>query len=388
MHYARLLFIGGALAVLVSIMHTPAWPQGLGGGAIVGIDDGTAHECIDTSKYNVSIQLVGLQVRRTSNFWSRSKNLGAKIDVTILNKNNQEFVFPRGVLINAREINGDIATLPIKKSIMSKYRLDDGTDPYVNIGLNIFVINLEEQTPASSALLQFIDFSSSLPLPPNPYVQGVQHFAGFAQKVIEANIRTAEEKSPVAALSFDLASNDDDLQNCPRGALRQGVTAVIFSHQGSESDGIIPLSELRNFCLELSEDTNQILYRRKSNDGCVRTTPPKILRNPLVAILVNKWLKDPRGQTARSIIESATRQAVPNAPTTVTTSAATIAASKLATNFADANTSAEGIKDLFGFFINQPLRPLDGSGGQVREAEAAVSLRLCAIAGVPANECD
>src|SRR5262249_52879745 len=124
--------IGAAVVLGGCAFPLPANAQ-TGGGAFLAVEDGTSHSCIDVSKYNVSMMVVAIQAKRTDSFWKRSKTLGVKLDVVITNQDGKSFTFPRGIQMSAREISGDIATLPAKFTIMSKYILYSDK-AYVNVG--------------------------------------------------------------------------------------------------------------------------------------------------------------------------------------------------------------------------------------------------------------
>src|SRR5262249_38406171 len=287
----------------VSLLASHSSNAELGGGVFLQVQDSSSHSCIDITKYDVSMMVVALQAARTETWWKQSKTMGAKFDVVILNKEGKEFTFPRGALLSAKDIRGGIALLPIKYPIMSKYSLT-GNQPYVNVSLNFYLISSETLSQPINGLLQFIEFSKSLPLPPNPYVQGVQHFANFAQRIFSDNVRTAEEREPVAIFSFDLPSSAEDVQHCPAQGLRQGINAVMFSHAGLIRDGFIPLGDYNRYCYEFDAVTGRILFRPKKPSGCDAQVPSTILRNPLVAFVVSRWSKNPGATSSLAAVSS------------------------------------------------------------------------------------
>jgi hypothetical protein len=370
-----------------------------GGGAFLAVEDGTSHGCIDVSKYNVSMMVVAIQGKRTDTFWKRSKTLGVKLDVVLTNQDGKLFTFPRGIQINAREISGDIATLPAKFTIMSKYSLY-GDKAYVNVGLNVYMINIETASQAARGMTQLIEFSKNLPLPANPYVPGMQLFGDFVQKLVSDDIQSVEEKEPVAAFSFDLASSDEDVRNCPATGLREGINAVVFEHSGS-GEGVLRLDDLRSHCYYFDEATSRMVYRRKANGTCSKDQRATVLRNPLVAFLVGKWSRSP----ASTNPVAALRGAKPVAPERqesgvgrVTDAGARLALNKhtrigdLGEKLESANVKAivdalsrQGAENslettLSGFDNTSPA-------ARVIEAETALNLHVCALAGVSAGEC-
>lgn len=369
----------------------------VGGGVLLQVQDSSAHACIDVTKYDVSMMLVALQAARTNTFWKQSKTMGAKFDVTFLNKEGKEFTFPRGALLSAKDISGDIALLPVSFPIMAKYSLM-GEQPYVNVTLHFYLVNAETISQPVNAILGFIEFSKSLPIPPNPYVQGVQHFANFAQKIFSDNVRSAEEKNPVAIFSFDLPSSAEDVRDCPIAGLREGINAIMFSYAGLPEEGIIPLSDYSKYCYELESTSRRILYRPKKGDACDSQAPSAVLRNPLVAFVVSKWSKNPAATTAAAVLQEIKPAQRPQQQgLSITKGSADLVLSRLSrTDEAAADVKGVNVKTILDI-LNAGNLPDDARSAstlgdvnapaRVREAETAVNLHLCSLAGIAAFEC-
>jgi hypothetical protein len=74
-------------------------------------------------------------------------------------------------------IRADIPLLPITYPVMSKYSLiGQDNNPYVNIELDLYLLTLQSQSSGFKDLMSVINFASSLPLPANPYVTGMEYF--------------------------------------------------------------------------------------------------------------------------------------------------------------------------------------------------------------------
>jgi len=392
----RRLVIAG-IFTFVSLLASHSSNAEVGGGVFLQVEDSSSHSCIDITKYDVSMMVVALQAARTESWWKQSKTMGAKFDVVILNKEGKEFTFPRGALLSAKDIRGDIALLPIKYPIMSKYSLT-GDQPYVNVSLNFYLISSETLSQPINGVLEFIEFSKSLPLPPNPYVQGVQHFADFAQKIFSANVRTAEEREPVAIFSFDLPSSVEDVRQCPGQGLREGINAVMFSHPGSTQDGFITLGDYTRYCYHFDAVAARILFRPKKPEGCDLQAPATPLRNPLVAFVVSRWSKNPAGTSSVAAVSSINpAMASPHGSSSISTSA-DLAVSKLNRgDAAAADVRSDNVRKILnvlnGGASTSDLRTTVESLGQttnparVREAETAINLHLCSLAGISPVEC-
>jgi len=384
-----------------SILISASANAQIGGGAFIPLESSSNHACIDVSKYKVSIMVVTLQAKRTDTFWKKSKTLGAKFDVVITNQDGKAATFPRGVQLTAKDISGDIALLPAQFPIMSKYTLNDSR-PFNNISLNFYIINLEKESDAVKGILHFIEFTKSLPLPPNPYLQGVQLFGDFAQQVVNNNIQSAEEKQPVATVSFDLPSTDEDVKNCPPTGLREGPNAIMFEYPESGA-GILRVDETSNYCFYYDQPSSRIVYRKKSANLCNLNDPPTILKNPLVAFIVSKWSKSPTA-TSLDIVLGNVRtdaQALPSAKwMKITDSDTKLALGRrvASTRMTDLKTESENVKTVFRG-LNNPgdwttvqtkfFTPdaSTSTAARVIEAETAINLYYCALVGINAAAC-
>jgi hypothetical protein len=363
-----------------------------GEGTFIEVEDGTKHECIDVTKYDVSMMLVSLQAKRTRTFWKESKSLGSRFDVTILNSDGKDFTFPRGVMLDATDIVHDVALLPIRFPLMSKYSLT-GDKPYSNITLTFYVVNVEQLNAVTNAVSEFIDFSKSLPLPPSPYIQGVQHFADFAIKIFKDNLKTVEDAQPVAAFSFDLASTDEDVGACPATALRNGIHAAIFSGDSSE-EGVISVSDASKYCYFIEPTSGQIMYDVKSSSGCSVAISHKPLRNPLVAFFATRWSKPGAQTNLSSVVGLFNGGKIEQRGPGLTRSNVELALSKVRQTYGTAASTENVIEIDRALRSSSPermsnLAQAEKSAGaeQIRAAETTLSLYLCGVAGVSLALC-
>jgi hypothetical protein len=213
----------------------------------------------------------------------------------IQNQSGAAFNFPRAKQLAVSSTRADIGLLPMRFQIMAKYSLaGSNRDPYVNVGLDLYLFRLESQSVGFKDLMALINFSSTLPLPPNPYIIGVEYFGKFAQQIVDQSIQNGDEKLPVASFSFDLATDDDQAgAKCPPQALRDGVQAVLFDYEGKPDDGMIKADESAKYCYWFNPGSNRIVYSLRPVGGaaCAGTAPngANQLNNPLVAFLVSSW---------------------------------------------------------------------------------------------------
>ena len=397
-----------ALAALL-IIPSAVRAEVLGGGAFIPVQDGSSHECIDVTQSTVSISLVTAQLRRTDTFWKKSKSLGVKIDVRLINQSSEPFDFPRGRQVSVSTYKGDIGLLPMIFPVMAKYSLVDPNNQraYVNLGLDVFLINLESESSLASGILKFIDFSKNLPLPPNPYLQGVQFFGAFAQKIIDGDIHSTEDKLPAATLSFDLASSGADISNCEaqRNAswrypvLRDGIIAVMWDYEGKPEDGFVRLSEVDKYCYYPTQ-SQRIAFAAKSSDVCPPASQSKTLNNPLVVFEINKWVRQPSAVKPADFNIGPLHGAVSKPFLSTSSAEAVVHKERENTNSQQAavgfqTMGAQGVKSYFDAINTGNLREQLNAAGKnapeksaaVREAETAIALHRCGLLGISPSDC-
>lgn len=400
-----------SVLAVVSAFGTMSWTvqaDTAGGGVFIPIHDGSSHRCIDVTKSTVSMSVFTAQLTRTDKFWKKSKSLGVKIDVKLLNQSGQAFVFPRGRQISVTSYKGDIGYLPMVFPITSKYSLINPIDTkaYVNIGLDVFVINIETKSGLAKGVSSFIDFSKHLPLPVNPYTQGVQLFGEFAQKIVEGDIQSADEKLPAAVFAFDLASSAADLSECENTTnspwlnpiLREGIVAVMWDYDGKPEDGFVRVSDVDKFCYYPTA-SKRISYAPKVNGACPEEAPSKFLNNPLVAFVVNQYSKDPN--TVKSFDVNPIHKSMAQLTLTYATAEAVVQKafavddtgewmnSKMMKKYFDSITEGnlQTVFDREMGKTDQASFPMVSPGVSVREVETAIAIHRCGLVGISANDC-
>ncbi|MHA6829844.1 hypothetical protein [Ralstonia pseudosolanacearum] len=370
------------------------------GGAIVYIYDGSDHACVDVSQNLVSMMLVDAQLQRSQSWWNAfftsKAALGVKFDVTIENSQGTSFDFPRAKQLAVPSTRSDIGYLPMRFSIMSKYPLiDDKKTAYTNTSIDLYLITLDKSSAAFSDIMTFINFSSTLPLPPNPYITGMEYFGKFAQQIVNQNLSNGTDQYPVASFSFDVAANSDQAKPaaCPPTALREGVQAVIFDYDGKLSDDMIRVADADKYCFWYSTPTSRIVFKTKGATQCPTTLPADAqnLGNPLVAFIVSAWPLP--GTNAKSPADVKSSQTPSKVDTTLTEASIATFTTKSRVQAPTALAFNPAIiKDLFAGFTqsNAPAsQRLDQALKAATSADvsAALALKRCAIVGIHPKEC-
>jgi hypothetical protein len=395
----KLFMIGICLLIAFSSGDVEAQAS-TSGGAIVNIYDGSDHGCVDVSQNLVSVMLVNAQLQRSQSWWSalfKSKAaLGVKFDVSIENNQGTSFDFPRAKQLAVSSTRSDIGYLPMRLSIMSKYPLiDDKKIAYKNTSIDLYLITLEKSSAAFSDVMMFVNFSSTLPLPPNPYITGVEYFGKFAQQIVNQSLSNGADQYPVASFSFDLAADADQAKPaaCPSTALREGVQAVVFDYDGKSSSDMISVVDVGKYCFWYSAPSRRVMFKTRDSAQCPATLPEdaKNLGNPLVAFIVSAWALP--SANAKPPAEVANSQTPSNIGTILSeASIATFARTAKVQSPANLALNPAIVKDLFSGFTQSKTsvsQRLDQALKKATPADvsAALALKRCAIVGVPPAEC-
>ncbi|WP_148669148.1 hypothetical protein [Burkholderia pyrrocinia] len=395
----KLLLIGVCLLIVFSYGEADA-QVGTNGGAIINVYDGSDHGCVDASKNLVSLMLVSAQLQRSQSWWSalfKSKAaLGVKFDVSIENSQGTSFNFPRAKQLAVSSTRSDVGYLPMRFPIMSKYPLvDDKNVVYKNTSIDLYLMSLEKGSAAFSDVMAFVDFSSALPLPPNPYITGMEYFGKFAQKIVNGSLSSGADKYPVASFSFDLAANADQAKpaTCPSTALREGVQAVVFDYKGKLSDDMISIADTRKYCFWYNAPTSNIVFKARNAAQCPATMPEdaKSLGNPLVVFTVSAWaLPNANAKPPAEMANNQTPSNVGAIPSDA--SIANFVTTTKAHSPVNFSINPEIVKDLFSNFTQAKTSASQRFDQALKNAtpadvSAALALKRCAIVGVPPAEC-
>jgi hypothetical protein len=370
------------------------------GGTFIDIEDGSQHDCVNISNHLISMTLVQAQLQRSQNWWESfilsKAALGVKWDVNLEDESGKLFDFPRAKMLSVSATRSDIGLLPMTLPIMSKYRLV-GADsvPYNNVSLDLYLVNIEKESVAFKDFTALANFSSSLPVPANPYITGVEYFGNFVQKIIDQNIQQGAQPQPDASFSFDLASNEEQVKSCPRQALREGVQAVIFDYDGTLDRQMIKAEESANYCFWYVSGTSRILFSsRPAGGSACAASPPgesKQLNNPLVAFLVSPWPVAGTSAASPSAVTSANKASPVDAKVAVGAIEQFAVASQ---RVLPAGTSLSGGKVAAVFnAATAKTSSTTGFAASVAEANpdevaAALALKRCALVGISASACE
>jgi hypothetical protein len=303
-----LIVLAAMSAARIPALAQETGTQAAEGGVFIAIDDGNPRQCINVTRSVTSIYLVAVKSEmNNSSFLPRwlaeTTNVGVKANITLIDPKTQNpvFTFPRAVKL--RPVGStNIITLPIVSELLTKFSFMNNSSqppsPLANVSIDLDFINIKGGTPLAVAMLSLISFTEDLPIPPNPYVPGVQLFGQFANTLIHQASAGNGDDSPVAKISYDLATTD----SCKSRELTEGTTGIIFDPKKPDTKNTIATSEATNYCyFKEQEPGSAVTYLKKLilNQTCEQQAvlikksalygTRVQLNNPQIVIAVNSY---------------------------------------------------------------------------------------------------
>ncbi|WP_156428170.1 hypothetical protein [Novosphingobium sp. FSW06-99] len=279
-------------------------PGTVSGGIIVPVVDPNGSDCIDVTKQSVSMLVLDLKAQRYSSWFSETKNIGVKIDVTMLGPtgpNQGTFSFPRALSLTPVG-KGDVLEIPVHQfPILTNYNFSDNSgNPYSNVGLDVSFIDITGSNSLSSTITSLISFTKSLPIPANPYEQGVQYFGNFVSQ-LQNSESDPKNSQALAAVNNDLFAGNG---TCKATQLHEGTYAILYDFQsggglfvtsGNRPDGVIDVSTIasgvgpipagqKRYCFYLTGGSVSYAEQGSAVDCSKVTNPLSVLNNPQVVI--------------------------------------------------------------------------------------------------------
>ncbi|HTC95908.1 MAG TPA: hypothetical protein VK699_20875 [Terriglobales bacterium] len=288
-----------SLAILVILVSTLTC-QGQDSNTVFFRDVNT--RCINSSKDAIWLTVVDYKTTIHQGFLAQDSSTGVMIDAAVDNGDKNAH-FP--VLLDQQIPHGATATdaiqVPVGKALMTNYKLTN-SDLQVD-ALNISVKLVRKQSPTAwgSAFLALADISKQIKLPSNPYTDGFQLFANFANSAVQKSLETPDAPStlPIGTLELGFSSDDENIANNCTDFSRTGIVAIIDNVPGrNENEGYPDITRQGDYCwyADLSSGV-QLSYAKKDNNGACGTGAAwHSLESPRLAFLLQK--RDASGQPA------------------------------------------------------------------------------------------
>ncbi|WP_124892431.1 hypothetical protein [Burkholderia sp. Bp9090] len=258
------------------------------GSVILPLSNVTAN-CLNVSKKTVDFWILSARVPTDANWFRSTNGVGARVDVT-LSGLGQKASFPAAAAIDTRDIGGKIVRASLGLHVLADQDLwntKNASSPIRTSDLSVPLTFVRRQGTSDTvkvfqALLNFTK-SSSVLIPPNPYVQGAQLVGQLANSI--ATVFTADSNDivdPNFSLAFSMSRMDS---GCSVKDLHDNVgVEIIDSNVGDENQGIIKTKNIANYCFyKIGQEADpDIGFVRKAGGVCPVAAPANvaILSNP------------------------------------------------------------------------------------------------------------
>lgn len=262
------------------------------GAIIVRVPDGTTPVCINANKHKLSFILRKIIINKDVGYFKQDKEVGLLLNVFMAGntgdggdgQENQKF--PRMFKTSIEEFDQGLITLPFEKVLFHGYKLKSDNTLTTQIETSFSVLKKKEKAPFAVAIEQLGKITSSLPIPPNPYVPAFRHFANYADEVVTKSINeenNVSEELKGGNIAFAFSEND----TCDGTLETTGTIAVVKSSVGTEDEGIINTS--KNYCYTAQfKPVFELRFASMPAGGnCTTATNFKQLRNPYLGFVLN-----------------------------------------------------------------------------------------------------
>ncbi|MBZ9937497.1 hypothetical protein LB518_14425 [Mesorhizobium sp. BR1-1-16] len=248
---------GNAVRLLVACLllaAAPAAADSLDGGIIVRVDDESVGRCISAQDDAVTLQLVRAVENKYSGWISSDKSIGLYIETTIegaTGSATKKVTFPRAFLIGVNDYQSGRVSLPVEQKLLSRFRLKNGDNVYSSAEFAIRLVKIQKDGAATIALRILADSTKNLPIPANPFTDGLDFFVDLSNRLVDKYIDgelSDTDSADRAKLALEFSPNGD----CSGGLATTGALAVIFNNDQPEtaddSLGVLSISKESDYC--------------------------------------------------------------------------------------------------------------------------------------------
>jgi hypothetical protein len=259
---------GAAACVVLTCSSAAVKSEPIDGGMIVRITDPLASRCISAQDDAVTFQLVRAIERRQWNWFKSDKSVGLYIETTLSGStgtDNKKITFPRAFMIDVQDYGPGMVSLPVEKTLLSKFRLKNGDSLYSNAEFSIKLVKNRGDEAAGIALKVLADSTKDLPIPANPFTTGFDFFVGVTNKFVDKYFEeklSDQNSAPRAEFPIEFTTNGD----CSAGGATTGAIAVIFA---SNEPHAVSMGQEENYCFRYkTAPTQRLEYATKTAGLC------------------------------------------------------------------------------------------------------------------------
>lgn len=286
----RRFFSFFAAAILSILLPTLVLAAESSGAVIVRIPDGASSRCINASTDQVWLTMRRVILNKQSSLFTEDKYAGVVVNTTISGRTGsktEKIGFPRMIEADIESYAaGRGVSIPVEFGLLEGFQLNNEGAGYTNVDFEFNIVKGKKRNAWGEALNSLISITKRLPMPSNPFSDGFQFFADYANSVVDSSVqeRKADNiKQGNVRLSFSPNGQ------CSNKAFESnGTIAIIVSTPGSEADGFVDIGKINNnqYCwsAELQPAFTVKFGTVSSNGTC---TPTTAIRNDYYGFFLN-----------------------------------------------------------------------------------------------------
>jgi|GEM_PF-2035405 len=260
------------------------------GAVIIRIPDGASSRCINSSTDQVWLTLRRVILNKESGLFTEDKYAGVIINTTISGKTGsktEKVSFPRMIEADIESYSkGHGVSIPLEFGLLEGLQLKNENASYLNVDFDFNIIKGKKRNAWGEALNGLVTITKNLPIPANPFAEGFQFFAGYANSLVESSVQQKQ--------ADNIKQGNIKLSFSPNGQCRNtgfesnGTIAVIYASPGLEKDGFFDITKTNDnsYCWATQlTPAFSLAYGKTAADGSCKE--PITVRNDYFGFFVN-----------------------------------------------------------------------------------------------------
>ena len=235
------------LAILCALLQSPCVAQE-GGGTVVRIPDGRERSCINGQTDQVWLTLRRMIVTRKGGWLKEDKTVAVFVTASLPNtKTDKPIKFPLTSEARIQQYSKGQVSVPVEYALVQSFKLKQDTATYTGINIDMTVLNVQGRNKWGNALSSLAKFAQKLPIPPNPYSQGVNYVLDFANNALSDDLNAQEKDDKTKTSSLVLVF--DPSGNCDAGDFEHTGTLAVLDEGGvSDDPGYVNVGKTNEYC--------------------------------------------------------------------------------------------------------------------------------------------
>jgi hypothetical protein len=290
------------LSLVALGLAQPAAAQGVASATVVFSNE--TSRCINVADNAVTLYITSITLDKNNNWLTDTTGVGAQADLTLISGLKGSVTFPRAQEVSTNSVGGKLVRANVNFPVLAQYSFDSDSK-VTAIDVPVIFLRRKGDSAVARYAKAMIEATKQLPIPANPFVQGVE----AAGKIAGAFLQSAREKDPdgVTPANFRISHTLSRTNSCNENDLSDGIQAKIADVSGMPPSAVIHVADKNKYCFYRTgspSDPDVSYSNRPSTGGCPGAAPAEaaVLQNPQVIYLVHAV--SPRGlRAARAALE-------------------------------------------------------------------------------------